>query len=149
MVPRPAFRGAARGLFLLALAAAAPRAAPAPRSRRRVTGSRVWEGGLAQCAIVWFIHIPKTAGSTVREVLRKTNSDHVLFHDLNPSKADRHIYKTHGTRHNWTKPDLLEMARSTGKTIIVDAETRAARVPRDFARASGGAGAACARRGLV
>jgi hypothetical protein len=48
----------------------APTAAPAPRSRRRVTGSRVWEGGLAQCAIVWFIHIPKTAGSTVRDCLR-------------------------------------------------------------------------------
>ena len=68
---------------------------------------------------MWFIHIPKTAGTSIIDVLSRTTSDKVLFHKIQP----RNVYVFHGHRHNWTNPDLLALARRTGRTIVVTAET--------------------------
>ena len=106
------------GLSIFALAAT--EAAEQP-SRR---GYHVWENNLAHCSIVWFIHIPKTAGTTITEMLRYANSDEVLFYDLtNASKPLKLHYVQHGANHDWRHPDLLALARRNRRKIIVTAET--------------------------
>ena len=109
-----------RSLASLGLLAAAPGVEIGEQQARRPTSLHVWEAGIAQCPIVWFIHIPKTAGSTINDVLKRSNSDKVQYTSLGPT---RNVYVFHGRNHNWARPDLLAMANRTERKIIVSAET--------------------------
>lgn len=65
--------------------------------------SRLWRTLQASCAIVWHVHVPKTAGTSILEALRRSPAY------VNVGKQS---YVHHGKSRFWLSgPDLLRRAR--------------------------------------
>ena len=73
-----------------------------------------WLSLLPTCPIVWHIHIPKTAGTSVIRAMEKSSSFVPIYENT---------YSKHGRLHDWTRNDLLQMAKDGNKTVLVTAET--------------------------
>ena len=87
--------------------------------------TRLWNMLLPMCSIVWHVHIPKTGGTSVQNLLKANTTDFVdLGHCAGCVKGAGTQYVQHGSRHDWSKPNLLALARRSGrKRVIVSAET--------------------------
>ena len=105
---------------LLALAAQAtvqriltPEKSPTPHA------ARLWHALLPSCDIVYHVHIPKTAGSSIAHVLMNATG----FANVWAPRRGWQPYVSHGREQWWTSTDYLQLARQTRSKVIVTAET--------------------------
>ena len=77
----------------------------------------VWAAALRRCDIVWHVHVPKSGGTAVEDLLRRTAAGWV-----NLLPEGHHIYVSHGRTHDWAKVNLGELAAARGQ-VVVSAET--------------------------
>ncbi|GMH88830.1 hypothetical protein TrVE_jg4060 [Triparma verrucosa] len=85
--------------------------------------SRLWHTLLPLCDIVYHVHIPKTAGTSIAHVLMNTTGWAKVGAEGRPPHAPWQAYVSHGQQHWWKTTDLLQRARQTRSQIIVTAET--------------------------
>lgn len=69
--------------------------------------AELWVASLRSCSIVWHVHVPKTAGTSIYTALRERSPRFVEF-------TGRQTYSAHGRRHNWRRPDLLREGERRG-----------------------------------
>ena len=100
--------------------------------RLNAHAARLWSTLLHACSIVWHVHVPKTAGSSIAHVLMNATGFVPVgargraFWSWSP-------YVEHGRKHSWIEADLLAEAkrrpRSDATKVIVTSETDRARRP--------------------
>ena len=84
--------------------------------------ARLWHALLPSCDIVYHVHIPKTAGSSIAHVLTNATG----YAKVGTTKVGSQAwqsYVSHGRWHWWTSTDYLQLARQTRSKVIVTAET--------------------------
>ena len=118
-----------------------------PRAARRTTtalppeevavrlnahAARLWSTLLHACSIVWHVHVPKTAGSSIAHVLMNATG-FVPVGARGRAFSSWSPYVEHGRKHSWIEADLLAEAkrrpRSDATKAIVTSETDRARRP--------------------
>lgn len=85
---------------------------------------RLWSALVPMCRIIWHIHIPKTAGSSVGHVLMNASGYVQFGHKGGLSSAPWAFYFSHGNKRDWIGADLLNRTmRSPTEKVLVTQET--------------------------